>query len=356
MLKKLDSLILCLLSYLKPICDKIAPSYKKFVLPYQKTLTKLFFAKTAFFLKLSAKEKKKILEQNLLGKMRAAALIVCFFQALFSAVLSLDIFSFFCAGFLIYLILQGYRSAYLLSLLFVLFDSLSLAFLCPEKTLMLLGWIVLSLPILAFAFKYENARLDLEKKFELRQSHSRPFYDFIAAFLCSCVCALVALVFLIICSFFSTNEPISSSKNQKLNDVAGTAVRHIFAYADYCKSQGIELVNYPKVFVSLFGTSLSKIQNELALDDSNLADFYEQAKKTFGQRLYDSVAADIEKVRKQAILETVALQKNVPVNTLVWDDKFNGLISTAEGCVLFDEMAENILSHSSPSLERIKNF
>ena len=68
MLKKLDSLILCLLSYLKPICDKIAPSYKKFVLPYQKTLTKLFFAKTAFFLKLSAKEKKKILEQNLLGK------------------------------------------------------------------------------------------------------------------------------------------------------------------------------------------------------------------------------------------------------------------------------------------------
>lgn len=343
---------------LSPVVLKISPLYKKYFLPTQKNFVSAFMDKCSPWMKISSIEKKKMLEKNLLAKFRIASVILCLLQIFLSAVFDFSTLPFFFFGFFAFLIFKGYRSAYLLAALGFVFDVVSLLFFSTVNSLFILLWLVIGVAVLFFGFKYENARIDLEKKFELRKSQTAPLSDCIAAFLAAVFLWLVSCFLSLFIANNSAYADFSDEENQQLYIASGTVARHVFGYADYCQSKGYQLTNYPNAFIKKFDPAVSKIQNALTERGSSLADFYHNAQKVFGNRLYESLAQDIEKVRHQAIIEMVALKQNIPTDKVVWSDDYDKLISSEEGCVIFDEMAESIVASlvHSPSIEQLLSF
>ncbi len=356
MIKKLSAFIDWVSTAVSPFMAKVVPFYKKNILPRQKRFSSAFMLKIAPFLKLAPSDKKKILEQNLVGKLRAASIAFCLILALYSVGISFSAGAVFISVFVSYLMFRGYRAAYVMGAVFVMLDVFCLLGYAESNGLLLFLWLVLALVAFAFAFKYENARISLENGFELKRSQYSLQRDVIAAFIYSAILWIVAFILLVITSL-GMNAPQSSAEDREaLNAAAGIAARHIYGYTDYCKSQGYELKRYPEVFAKKFEPSIIKIQAQLAEQDSTLAIFYENAKLAFGKRLFDSLAADIDEVRKQAIIEAVALKNNVSASQVVWSDDYNKEISPEEGCVIFDEMASSIVSSSSADLQKLKNY
>ena len=65
---------------------------------------------------------------------------------------------------------------------------------------------------------------------------------------------------------------------------------------------------------------------------------------------------DIENIRRQAIIELVAVNQNTEPQNVRWNNDMSKLISTAEACALFDEMAETILLKPNASFQQIMSY
>lgn len=356
MVKKIDGLVSVVSKFVSPAISKVLPFYKKKILPKQKIWSSAFMQKLSPFLKLSISDRKKVLEQNFVAKFRTAAIGICLFQALFSAVISYSSAVVFGAVFLSYLIFRGYRVSYILAAFFVAVSVFSLLGVEAVNSFLLILWLVLALVTFAFAFKYENARIGLENSFELKRSQYSLQTDVISAVIYAFALWLVAFIIILFVSLFATQNNDITENSEELNAVAGIAARHIYGYADYCKSQGYELKRYPEVFAKKFEPAVMEIQSQLTARESSLSEFYDHAKRAFGKRLFDSLAADIDEVRKQAIIEAIALKNNISASQVVWSDEYNKEISPEEGCVIFDEMADSIVSSSSADLQKLKNY
>ena len=348
----INALIDCIVLKVKPHTSKIEKFYKKHCSKKLSACSQSFLKLCEPFLKTSLKSRKKILENNLFEKIRLLCVLVVVF---FSAVLVYSgscclLLALFLNSLVIWFLFRGYRAAYLCALVCFLFE-LALAF----------NWVVLSVfviaaAVLSWGFRIENTRISLEKSFQLRRTYFDILRDCVAASLLALFVLLVGFILFWICGESAQEKEAQLVKQQQLGIVAGTAARHLFGYEDFCKNQGYVLKNYPVVFAKFFAPEISKIDTALKKQGSSLQIFYQNAKDAFGRRLYNSIAEEIETIRQQAIVEMVSLKKNVNPQDVLWDSDIDGMISTTEACVLFDEMAESILLRPNASFDEMKKF
>lgn len=361
MWRKIDSFVDFLTLKSKPFAQFINSFYKRFLAFYCSFCANWFVKKIARFLNSSAVYRKKVLDSNLFYKFRLLSLVAIavlgigfVWKSSLSAawVVALTLV-------LMWFVFRGYRAAYvvacaifaLLTLVDVFYDGWSaLLFLC--------GLIVASI-IWFLALNAEMVRVNLEKSFQLRKKAYSLHKDMVVA----CLLLLLVLLGGLVKYGFShpaegnnVSEIPTVSQNQKLSLAAGTAARHLYGYQDYCHKQGYNLVIYPEVFRSKFATHLAKIEKDLSQYGETTQTFYNQAKSRLGRKLEDSIAVDIENIRRQAIIELVAVNQNTESQNVRWNNDMSKLISTAEACALFDEMAETILLKPNASFQQIMSY
>ena len=359
MLHKIDKVLEKISSFFTPLTKALSPLYKRWVLPTQTKISEQFFKRLQKYLKVSTKQKKKLLEEQQIRRWRLYTLAAGLLQIFEPKLLYGEYFfslSILTIPFLL-LSLKGYRIAYL-----------GLAFLQLVGTLILLWsglwsaliFLLICSGVYAFAFRFENARIELERHFELRSHRPQIQKDIITALLA----LLIAWCVWGLSTLFGSSGPNLSTEELKLEQekayrlslVAGTVVRHVYGYADFCRQEGYELQKYPRAFASRFAPEISHIQQELGKKGSSLQQFYLNAKQSYGRKLFDSIASEIDSFRRQAIMEMLELQKGIPASQIKWNEAIDSSISMQEACLIFDEMYESILSSSSRSFAEVRGY
>ena len=359
MLHKIDKVLEQISSFFTPLVKAATPIYKRLVLPIQNQLSVLFFKTLQKYLKVSAKQKKQLLEEQQIKRWRLYTLLAGALQIFEPKLLYGEYFfslSILTIPFLL-LSLKGYRIAYLalLVLQFIGTFNLLLSGLWGA-----LACLVICGGVYAFAFRAENARVELERRFELRSHHPQIQKDVVTSLLL----LLVACGIRWMSSLFVSSSPRLSpeelkyeqEKAYRLSLVAGTVVRHVYGYADFCRQEGYELQKYPKAFASRFAPEIARLQQELGKKGSSLQQFYLNAKQSYGRKLFDSIGSEMDSFRRQAIMEMLELQKGIPASQIKWNEAINSSISMQEACLIFDEMYESILSAPSKSFAEVRGY
>ncbi len=353
MLNNINLLLSKISAFFNPFCQRLKPLYKK-IKPLQDKLSARFFETFCRPLTISPKEKQKIFSGNLVRMFRFYTVMAIILQ-IFASVLMLgttrSVWNFLIIYLpLLYLALKGYRISYLL-LILVNTVTAVLAFI-KDPSSVLLGvflWAVFSL-IYAFAFKYENGRIIMEKSRELKHSAPDVQKDVVAAVLIMFLALLIAGLVSVVRTpnMFHKNQVLKS--NYQLNRAAGTLSRHLYGYSEFCREQGYELKIYPASFARYFAPEIARVQEQLQKQNSSLPEYYNNAKRIYGQRLIESIAQEMDGIRRQAIVEMVALDKNIRPSEVKWDEKMDGLISMQEACVLFDEISDSAIAAAGREL------
>ena len=359
MLHKIDKVLEQISSFFTPLSKALSPVYKRLVLPVQTKISAQFFKRLQKYLKVSTKQKKKLLEEQQIRRWRlytlAAGILQIFEPKLLYGeyIFSLSILT---IPFLL-LSLKGYRVAYLVLALLQLIGTLVLLWLGIWSALICFA---ICCGVYAFAFRFENARIELERHFELRSRRPQIQKDVVTALL---VFLLAWIAWGLGAWLGSTGSKLSpeelkieQDKAYRLSLVAGTVVRHVYGYADFCRQEGYELQKYPRAFASRFAPEISRIQQELGKKGSSLQQFYINAKQSYGRKLFDSIGSEIDSFRRQAIMEMLELQKGIPASQIKWNEAIDSSISMQEACLIFDEMYESILSSPSRSFAEVRSY
>lgn len=347
----------------KPLALWMHSIYLKFGEQKCRALSSAFVEGIARFLNSSALYRKKVLDSNLFEKFRFLSLLaVAILAFCFAWNSSLNVPTIVTlSAIVMWFIYQGYRAAYVVAcILFALFALIDIFYDGFSALLFLFGWGLLTI-VCFWAFNAEMIRVNLEKSFQLKKIPYNLHKDFVVAFLIALACLGISLLGNSVYSTktydISHNTPVQNMmKNPKLSLAAGTVARHLYGYQDYCSKQGYNLVIYPKAFLSKFSNSISKIQTDLKQYGYNLETFYALAKSQLGRKLDDSIAVDIENIRRQAIVELVAVKQNTASQNVKWNEELSQLISTSEACAIFDEMAETILLKPNSAFQRITSY
>ena len=362
MLHKLDNVLNKVSAWFTPLVKKGTPFYRRRVLPLQNKLSGAFFKRLQKYLKISSRQKKKLLNDPPFRRWRLCALLAALLQ---TATPEICIGEWWSTGILLtvplaFLLWKGYRIAVLL--LFVGQTVLCTALLLfyPGSFLsILLCWVVTGL-VYAYLFRLENARVGLERSFELRSRRPETQKDIITALLLLFLCWMGLALASVVSEKGSRLSPeelaIEKEKAYRLSLVSGTIVRHVYGYADFCRQEGYELRKYPRAFAERFAPEIARVQQELHKKGSSLQEFYLNAKRTYGRRLYDSIAGEMDGIRRQAIMEMLVLQKGIPASEIRWNEAIDASISMQEACLIFDEMYESILSRPSRSFAEVRGY
>ena len=349
--------------YTTKVLEKLATGIKKIdpavqkLRPAAEKCADFIFRRFRKFLDTSPREKQLILQNGLTENMRKVtgiAVIIQFIAAFFAfwafPVWEIVLFAAELAA--LYFCLRGYRAAYIILggtalLNFLVMLAAGPLYVWPA----VLGWLLLTAATI-WGFKYENALYEIERKAGAKPLKRDVWRDAAGA-------SVLAAVVLASCLFAPAQVPSPEERkaeqkyNHQLSMAAGTVVRHVYGYADFCHGEGYDMQKYPAEFKKRFEPEINLLEKELKEQNSSLEKFYQNAKRIYGRKLMESIGSELDGMRRQAIIEMVVMDRGMDASKVKWTPDMDSLISMQEACVLFDELSESILNFTTPDFVKV---
>ncbi len=213
----------------------------------------------------------------------------------------------------------------------------------PEYFLLEILFGLLFFLVCFICFRYDNAKAKLLGK-SVSDEKNKKYKDASAVLISACMLFVAFLLTELVSPGAKMPVPEVPVGNHVFNRRAGVISRSLFGYTEFCRKQNYELKIYPQAFAKRYAGEIAEVEKELSRDGLTLSDYYNNAKRIYGRRLDESIASEMDILRRQAIVELVALNRNIRPSQVRWLPEMDGYISMTEACVLFDEIAENTLN------------
>lgn len=136
----------------------------------------------------------------------------------------------------------------------------------------------------------------------------------------------------------------------------GEIYRHTYAYPEFCKAQGYEMVNYPNKVREKFKEEIEIIENDqlalmLKAAGKNYKDIHEFYKSDIWGTQEERFKAPldfIEALRERMILLEVAEEQNISPDKVKLTKEDNDRVSLKDACQLMDEDPDFFVSSDCP--------
>ena len=357
MFKKIDAWLESCTEFLTPLFNVIIPLLER-LRPTRDKIVIKFFKYFRKYLKVTAAEKEKIKTGNIVKIFRVYSIAAVLFRIIFSVIATgggiLVAWRVSVVNLpLVYLLCRGYRISYLLLILTNTFFSILMLIREPTSILFIGVWWFIACSIYFFAFRYENARYEMADKGEIP-----PLVRHVKKDIVGVAIIIILSLFLSQMVRYVAMPNLSPKKevlrdNHQLNRNAGIISRSLYGYKEFCQKQGYELKIYPTLFAKRYANEIASVEKELSERDSSLQEYYDNAKRIYGEKLENSIKNELDILRRQAIVELVALNKNIRPSQVKWTSEMDNYISMVEACVLFDEISENTLPLAGKDLNTL---
>lgn len=173
------------------------------------------------------------------------------------------------------------------------------------------------------------------------------------------------LVFVGIFGMFALKDEYMPDTNRPafyLGLATGEIYRHTYAYPEFCKAQGYEMVNYPNKVREKFKEEIEIAESDQmalltrasltgALDKNykDIQDFYEDDERWGTQEeRFDAPAEFIEAVRRRLIILEIAEEQNIDEEQVKLTKEDNDRVSLKDACKVIDEDADFFVSLDCP--------
>lgn len=167
------------------------------------------------------------------------------------------------------------------------------------------------------------------------------------------------LVFAGIFGMFELKDKYMPDTNRPafhLGLAVGEIYRHTYAYPEFCKSQGYEMVNYPNKMREKFKEEIEIAENDQmallarASDEkyTDINDFYKRADWGTEENRFKVPADFIEALREHMIISEVAEEKNIDKDKVILTKEDNERVSLKDACKVIDEDADFFVSSDCP--------
>ena len=167
------------------------------------------------------------------------------------------------------------------------------------------------------------------------------------------------LVFVGIFGMFELKDNYMPDTNRPafhLGLAVGEIYRHTYAYPEFCKSQGYEMVNYPNKVREKFKEEIEIAENDqmalLARASSekytDINDFYKRADWGTQEERFKAPAEFIEALRERMIINEIAAAKNIDRAKVKLTKEDNDRVSLKDACMIIDEDADFFVSSDCP--------
>ena len=167
------------------------------------------------------------------------------------------------------------------------------------------------------------------------------------------------LVFLGIFGMFEVKDKYMPDTNRSafhLGLAVGEIYRHTYAYPEFCKAQGYEMVNYPNKVREKFKEEIGIAENDQmallarASDEkyTDINDFYKRADWSTQEERFKAPLDFIEALREHMIISEVAEEKNIDKDKVKLTKEDEKRVSLKDACKVIDEDADFFVSSDCP--------
>ena len=159
-----------------------------------------------------------------------------------------------------------------------------------------------------------------------------------------------AAILLIIMSLGTTYIKIQIINNKRgyiiqenLDMILGASYRHIMGYDAVCRKSGYILKNYPIVFYDEFESQLMKLSDKLININLTVPQAWELVEPAKRKIVLNGIETELENMRKGLIIHTMADMTETSWQEILWEDKYNSMITFQEVCQILDNNADVII-------------
>ena len=167
------------------------------------------------------------------------------------------------------------------------------------------------------------------------------------------------LVFVGIFGMFEVKDKHMPDTNRPafhLGLAVGEIYRHTYAYPEFCKAQGYEMVNYPNKVREKFKEEIGIAENDQmallarASDEkyTDINDFYKRADWGTQEERFKAPADFIEELREHMIISEIAEEKNIDKDKVKLTKEDEKRVSLKDACKVIDEDADFFVSSDCP--------
>ena len=167
------------------------------------------------------------------------------------------------------------------------------------------------------------------------------------------------LVFVGILGMFGLKDEYMPDTNRPafhLGVAIGEIYRHTYAYPEFCKAQGYEMVNYPNKVREKFKEEIEIAENDqmalLARASSekytDINDFYKRADWGTQEERFKVPLDFIEALRERMIILEVAEEQKINTDEVKLTKEDNNRVSLKDACKLMDEDSDFFVSSDCP--------
>lgn len=167
------------------------------------------------------------------------------------------------------------------------------------------------------------------------------------------------LVFAGILGMFGLKDKYMPDTNRPafhLGLATGEIYKHTYAYPEFCKAQGYEMVNYPNKVREKFKEEIEIAENDQmallarASDEkyTDINDFYKRADWGTQEERFKVPLDFIEALREHMIISEVAEEKNIDKDKVILTKEDNERVSLKDACKVMDEDADFFVSSDCP--------
>lgn len=172
------------------------------------------------------------------------------------------------------------------------------------------------------------------------------------------------LVFIGIFGMFKLQDSYMPDTNRPsfhLGLAIGEIYRHIYAYPEFCKAQGYEMVNYPNKVREKFKEEIEIAENDQmallerasqigALDKNykDIQDFYKRADWGTQEDRFKAPADFLEALRERLIIIEIAEEQKIDEDKVKLSKDDYERVSLKDACKVIDEDADYFVSSDCP--------
>ena len=167
------------------------------------------------------------------------------------------------------------------------------------------------------------------------------------------------LVFIGIFGMFKLQDSYMPDTNRPsfhLGLAVGEIYRHTYAYPEFCKEQGYEMVNYPNKVREKFKEEIEIAENdqmallEKASDEKykNIQDFYKRADWGTSEDRFNAPAKFFEALRERLIAIEIAEEQKIDKDKVKINEDDYKRVSLKDACQVVDEDADYFVSIDCP--------
>lgn len=222
---------------------------------------------------------------------------------------------------LVYLVMRGYRPFLIIAIIYYTIDKVMTIYAIDRVTLGALVWWVLTTLALLNAYRVEHVRAKTNKI-----SGKRVIVD-----------TLLAIIMVITClvGFIFVMPKTDDGKVEQLVYWKAFSLQNTDWVKQHCSQYEIDMSKYSKIFNDVYSTQIEFIDNQLGAAgvDAQKLNSEMMASPEVGSEML----ASFDAMRKNMIAQLVLSQSGGSMETFVWEDKYNEVLSEREFCLIMNE-------------------